>query len=378
MSKATKKLTKEEINKAVEDIMNPKRDDDSFADDVLNNREPEIDLGIQPVTTENANPLAEVLVSDTVKKFESSREDMTVKEYLERFNSGVIKIPECQRMFVWTDKQVDELMNSIRANVSITELKVGEVDGELYLADGLQRTNALIHLAASKKLSDADRATLMAYEVTVNTTHGMDWENFNKWFYNCNNGTPLASSVKESAKLSPALHAAVMELSGHDFLRNAPMKKLSMKNDHKRVIAMSFLCSAAGLHPGTVAPRMCRCMSDGEGLILDNLQAAKNNLNLVLDGLKQLKKEFVEKAMSATYICPWGIVLTQFNNISADEIAEVTMRIFEGKKIPTGYSSTTGSGSGSKENVNSRAAFYVSEIQKIRAERTLEWESKAV
>lgn len=355
--------------------------DSSFAEDVLNDVEPEIDLGI--CVPEATDEYAEVLESakepvKEVKKFRTSNQTVCVKTYLNRFKSGDVKIPDCQRMFVWTDKQVAELMNSIRCNMAIPPIQLGEVDGVAYLVDGLQRTTALMKLAEDKKLSEDDKKTLMSYKIGICTTHEMDWETFNRWFYNCNNGTPLASAVKESAKLSANMQEAVFKLAGNEFFRTAPMQKTPQKGDHKRVIAMSFMCSAAGLFPGTVAGNLSKQLNNAEDLILSHVDAATTNLQTVLDGLKQLKKEFVEKAMNANYITAWGKVLKEMNNVSADEIAEVTMRVFEGSKALPGYRATIGSGAASANAFKNRANFYISELQKLRAERTIDWESKGI
>lgn len=355
----------------------------AFAKDVMSGNEPELDVGIQ--TTEETDECAEVLESakeapaKEVKKFKTSNQTVCVKTYLNRFKSGEIKIPDCQRMFVWTDKQVEELMNSIRSNMAIPALQLGEVDGVAYLVDGLQRTTALMNLAEDKKISEEDKKTLLSYKIVICTTHDMDWESFNRWFYNCNNGTPLASAVKESAKLSSGLQAAVLKLSGNEFFRSAPMQKTPQKGDHKRVIAMSFMCSAAGLYPGTVAGPLAKQLNNAEDLILSHFDQAEKNLGIVIDGLKQLKKEFVEKAVNTAYMSAWGVAFNKFNvKINADDVAEVTMKIFEGKKALPGYRATIGSGAGSSKMVLKRAEFYVDELEKLGKKRTLEWESKVV
>lgn len=368
--------TDEAVNVAVEEATV------SFANDVMSGNEPELDVGIQ--TTEETDECAEVLESakeapvKEVKKFKTSNQTVCVKTYLNRFKSGEVKIPDCQRMFVWTDKQVEELMNSIRSNMAIPALQLGEVDGVAYLVDGLQRTTALMKLAEDKKISEEDKKTLLSYKIAICTTHDMDWESFNRWFYNCNNGTPLATAVKESAKLSSDLQNAVLSLAGHEFFREAPSKKTAQKGDHKRVIAMSFMCSAAELTPGTISSQLTKTLTISEGPVMRNYEKAKANLQIVIDGISQLKKEFVEKSYNAAYMTAWGVAMTSLNNINADEIAEVTMRIFEGSKALPGYRKTTGSGANSKDAVNKRAAFYISEVEKLRKERTLEWESKAI
>ena len=346
---------------------------EEFVNDVITGKEEEIDVGLQTDEAEASSDKAEEV--QPVKKFKSSRQDLSVRTYLNRFKSGDIKIPECQRMFVWTDAQVAELMESIRANVSITELKLGEVDGVNYLADGLQRTTALMMLADSKKLSEEDKKILMSYKVLVTTTHDMDWESFNKWFYRCNNGTALASSVKECAKLSPELHDVVMELSGESFFREAPSKKQFTKNDQKRIIAMYMLASAAELTPSAVAGKLANSLSEAESLVIKNKDVAKEYLNVVIEALGQLKNEFVEKALTANYVCPWGIVFNQFTNVSAEEIAEVTMKVFEGKKPLPAYSATLRGSAASKESIKRRAALYGELLQKLRKEREAEWNS---
>lgn len=351
--------------------------------DILSGKDVEIDLGLRTeVDQENEtaeemdNPLADALEpAEDTKRFEVSKEDMPVSEYLNLFENGEIKIPECQRMFVWDDKQVMKLLDSIKKNVSITELKLGEVNGTLYLADGLQRTNALMKLLNSKKVSDEDKTIIRGYEVTVNTTHEMDWESFNEYFYNCNNGTALATSVKECAKLSPDLHEAIMDLSGNSFFREAATKKLFAKNDHKRIIAMAFLCYTAGVKPGITAGQLSKTLTLAEELALEHKDEAKANLNVIIEGLSLLNDEMVGKALNANYICSWSLLFNEYTNINADEVAEVTMKIFGGKKPIPEYSATTGGGAASPTNVKNRAHLYGTLLHNLRKERELDWNS---
>lgn len=403
---------KEIKNSVVESIITGK-EMNSFAEDIMNGKEPELDLGIQnePIdleleaeeveevpdeipaedepelelglqespVEEMENPLEEVFEKpEEVKKFKVSRQDICVKTYLNRFKSGEIKIPECQRMFVWDDKQIDELLVSIKKGLSMTELKLGEVDGQMYLADGLQRTTALMKMLDSKKISDEDKKTIQSYKVLVNTTHDMDWDSFNEYFYNCNNGTALASAVKACAKLSDKMHAAVMELSGNEFFRTATAKKVFSKNDQKRVIAMAFLSYSAGIKAGITAPVLSKRLIEAEDIILNHKDEAKRRLDIVVEGLSQLEDKFVYQATNANYICAWNHVFDAYTNVGADDVAEVTMKIFEGAKPLPAYSRTVGGGSSSKNSVENRAKVYMKVMEEVRKNHELEWNSEVV
>lgn len=358
------------INAIVEDIVNPSAAaEDSveeFANDVISGKEEEIDVGLQTDGVEN--PLEDALEKpEEIKEFKYSCQKLSVKTYLERFKAGKIAVPSCQRSAgVWKKDQEDRLVDTILSKLPIPAVTLGEVDEQAYVVDGLQRTTTLEHLMTRKDIDDETKKKIQSYQLNIVTVHDMDWESFEKYFYNCNNGTPLATAVKECASLPTELSSAINKVSDNSFFYEGEFGRTVLTNEQKRIMAMSMLLAATGLNSAIKAKDLAKAMLNAENLIGDNVDKAKANMDKVIEAFKALKAEHVKRGFNSNYVCAWGYLLVQYPEITSDEIAEVTMHIFEKTKAITPYSSTTGSGSAGWKTLQKRINVIADVLDEIR------------
>lgn len=333
--------------------------------------EPELNLGLQDNPVEEIeNPLEEVLEEPVgITEYKSSRQNISVKTYLERYRSGKITVPSCQRSAgVWKKDQEDRLVDTMMSKLPIPAITLGEVEGQSYVVDGLQRTTALEHLLSRKDIDEETKKKIQSYQLNVVTVHEMDWVGFEKYFYNCNNGTPLASAVKECASLPAAVAAAVNEVANNSYFYEGEFGRTTITNDHKRVMSMSMLLAATGLNSSIKAKELAKALTTAENLVVCNTEKAKANMNKVIDAFKLLKSEFVKRGFNANYVCTWGYLLVQYPEITAEEIAEVTMRIFAKSKAIPAYSKTTGNGSAGWKPLQNRINVVADILDEFRKE----------
>lgn len=383
-------ITGEEMNSFAEDIMNGKEPEldlgiqnepidleleaeevEEVPDEILAEDEPELELGLQESPVEEMeNPLEEVFEEPTViKEFKASCQKLSVKTYLERYKAGKIAVPSCQRAAgVWKKEQEDRLIDTIVSKLPVPAITLGEVDGQAYVVDGLQRTTTLEHLLNRKDVDEDTKKKIQSYQLSIVIVHDMDWESFEKYFYNCNNGTPLASAVKECAGLPSTLTNAINTVSNNPYFYEGEFGRTAITNDHKRIMSMSFLLAATGLNSAIKAKELSKALLTAENLVLDNVTKAVNNMNKVIEAFKLLKADYVKRAFNANYVCVWGYLLVQYPEITIDEIAEVTMYIFAKSKAISKYSACTGSGAANWKPLKGRIEVVADVLDKLRKE----------
>lgn len=404
-------MSNKEIKNAVVESIITGKEMSSFAEDVMSGKEPELDLGIQnepvdleleaeeveevpeeiPVEDEPEldlglqenpveeieNPLAEALEEpEEVQEFKSSCQKLSVKTYLERYRSGKIAVPSCQRAAgVWKKEQEDRLIDTIISKLPVPAITLGEVEGQAYVVDGLQRTTTLEHLLNRKDVDEETKKKIQSYQLNIVTVHDMDWESFEKYFYNCNNGTPLASAVKECAALPSTLTGAINTVTNNPYFYEGEFCRTAITNDHKRIMAMSFLLAATGLNSAIKAKELSKALLTAENLVIDNVEKAAQNMNKVIEAFKLLKTDYVKRAFNANYVCVWGYLLVQYPEITINEIAEVTMHIFAKAKAISKYSTYTGSGAANWKPLKGRIEVVADVLDELRKELNDEQEA---
>lgn len=126
----------------------------------------------------------------------------TIGAYLDDVAEGVISLPNYQRSFVWEDKQVLFLADSVRRGIPLPPVIVAKVGDLSLLTDGYQRTTALRRIAEGleeEHLDEFSSSVLYVLEVTCDTA-----EEAATLFVRYNNGKPLAGIERSKATLSEA------------------------------------------------------------------------------------------------------------------------------------------------------------------------------
>lgn len=140
--------------------------------------------------------------SECKKMAKYEMKQLTIGEYLDNVAEGIVSLPNYQRSFVWDDKQVDLLADSVRRGIPLPPVIVAKVGDLSLLTDGYQRTTALRQIAEGLEEEHAEEfnaAIMYALEVTCETA-----EEAATLFVRYNNGKPLAGIEKSKATLSEA------------------------------------------------------------------------------------------------------------------------------------------------------------------------------
>ena len=127
---------------------------------------------------------------------------LTIGEYMDNVAEGIVSLPNYQRSFVWDEKQVELLADSVRRGIPLPPVIVAKVGDLSLLTDGYQRTTALRQIAEGLEEEHAEEfnaAIMYALEVTCETA-----EEAATLFVRYNNGKPLAGIEKSKATLSEA------------------------------------------------------------------------------------------------------------------------------------------------------------------------------
>lgn len=149
--------------------------------------------------------------------------------FLKAIENGEIKLPPFQRIgTAWSADKVIALAQTLANLESIGCFNIAIVNGEYYLVDGQQRSNALIHILNT--LDDEDKAIITDYQALVNITEFQSFAQMADNFVRINGTSGLTSAQKMKAEL-------LTEKQLEDFNRlswsNAMMKLTSTEKDSK-------------------------------------------------------------------------------------------------------------------------------------------------
>lgn len=281
--------------------------------------------------------------------FEWSVDSTTVRSLLKRQKEGKLKLPLCQRLYVWDAKQRARLFQSVLSNAPCGVLMISEVEGVQYLVDGLQRLTSLMYLSVDydamdltkeqkKAVLDYRVATIVTKDTTANDTKDL----FNLY----NSGVPLAAAVKYRSTLSDNLNNAILSLSSNEFFRNVKSKTTFKKGHHHELIVENALLAASDFDFETnKAKDICAKLKNNEDIILENTEKAKNIVDRIVQIFSSgIDDEVIGRSFNANYICTLCYVIKKHPNYSNDDIRKMTNYIFADKTAIKSYTATTSNG----------------------------------
>lgn len=372
MSKSTKskKVTEKSAENTTNNNAEMKEDVlEQMVNSILNNVDPDIDVGIESESSDFGENLANAIeeaeadegmdladepANDVARKFPWTCERMTAGALIAQYKAGEIKIPKCQRLYVWSEKQKDELLTTIRQGLPFGDLTIGEVGGVKYLGDGYQRTVTMIQLSEDDTIPEAVKKEIMDYEVSVVTIKDMNWNAFNDYFRKRNCGTPLAKAVKERARLNDPATQAILDISAHPFFREGNFNSTFRKNQQQEIIAMTALIAAADFKTDCKAQRLADMISDNASKILQTKDKAKDVVNHIIEAFKEMPDDIVKRSFTATYINAWIYLALAHPEYTTEDIIDATCHIFAKHVAIFEYRQTTSGGSGSVKQLTAR------------------------
>lgn len=156
---------------------------------------------------------------------------LNMDDFLQSIQDGNIKLPPFQRIgTAWSADKVIALAQTLANLESIGCFNVAIVNGEYYLVDGQQRSNALLHILNT--LEEDDKAIITEYEALVNVTEFQSFAQMADNFVRINGTSGLTSAQKMKAEL-------LTEKQLEDFNRlswsDAMTKLTSTEKDSKEV-----------------------------------------------------------------------------------------------------------------------------------------------
>lgn len=150
-------------------------------------------------TMENFTALLNKTTS-CVENNASTTYTLNMDDFLKSIQSGSIQLPPFQRIgTAWSADKVIALAQTLANLESIGCFNVAIVNGEYYLADGQQRSNALIHILDT--LEDEDKSIITDYEALVNITEFQSFAQMADNFVRINGTSGLTSAQKMKAEL---------------------------------------------------------------------------------------------------------------------------------------------------------------------------------
>lgn len=130
----------------------------------------------------------------------SATYSLNMDDFLKSIQSGSIQLPPFQRVgTAWSADKVIALAQTLANLESIGCFNIAIVNGEYYLVDGQQRSNALIHIMDT--LDEDDKAIITDYEALVNVTEFQNFAQMSDNFVRINGTSGLTSAQKMKAEL---------------------------------------------------------------------------------------------------------------------------------------------------------------------------------
>lgn len=308
----------------------------------------------------------------SVRKHHRNTETTTIKSMLGRLQSGKIKLPLCQRLYVWNKAQRMELWESIKANYSIGTIILVDVNGEQFLVDGLQRLTSCIYLSVDRDdvgMTKEEKEDVSNYLIDISVVYDMTPDEVKTYFGRLNSGVSLASVVKARSKLSEDLNEAILEVSNNEWFRQSTSKGKTKatfaKGHHHELIAMNALLAAAGLPiTDNKAAALCKQLDEHEGEVLAAKDKAIELMEKVASVFRSTPDETSKRALSANYA---GILVHLIANKDPhfSDLVALTNRIFENTKAIPEYSATTRSQAADASRCRARYNLLCSLLEQV-------------
>lgn len=281
--------------------------------------------------------------------YEWSVDSTTVRSLLKRQKEGKLKLPFCQRLYVWDIKQRSRLFQSVLSNIPCGVLMLAEVNGVQYLVDGLQRLTSLMYLSIDydkMNITKDQKKVVLDYRVATIVVKDTNANDTKELFNLYNSGIPLAAAVKYRSTLSDELNNAILSLSSNEFFRDIKTKVTFKKGHHHELIAENALLAASGMEfDSNKAKDVCSKLKDNEQDVLDNMEKAKNIIDRIISVFSSgIDDDVVSRSFNANYVCPLCYIISKYPNYTDDNIREMTEYIFADKVAIKAYTTTTSNG----------------------------------
>lgn len=162
----------------------------------------------------------------------SATYSLNMDDFLSSIQDGNVQLPPFQRVgTAWSADKVIALAQTLANLESIGCFNVAIVNGEYYLVDGQQRSNALVHILDT--LDEDDKSIITDYEALVNVTEFQSFAQMADNFVRINGTSGLTSAQKMKAEL-------LTEIQLEDFNRlswsDAMTRLTSTEKDSKETI----------------------------------------------------------------------------------------------------------------------------------------------
>lgn len=288
---------------------------------------------------------------------EKTVETTSVRAILKRQKEGKIKLPLCQRLYVWNETMRRSLFESVERNYPCGAIILAESaeNGIQYLTDGLQRITSLMYLSIDFDqwgLTKEQKKMVLDYQITIITAKGLTDEEIKDLFNRSNSGIALASVVKERSKLPNNLNNLIMSIANHDFFRTLNTEDhikttpTFTKSGHHELIAMNTLIAASGLEQETnKAKDLCKTIREYETDVTDNYDKAVKLIERIADIYNSLDLTVAKRALNANFVGTLVYVITG-NDYSSEQIVGLINYIFEKTRALPAYAATTRAGAG--------------------------------
>ena len=346
----------------------------------MSNTENKIELVEQEVNVAEAldNAMSsitdEMIEVDEGKYFVRSSETITIRSLISRYKKEQIRVPACQRLYVWKSGDVDLLIDSVNHNFPIGMIILGECEGQKYLLDGLQRVTSLVEKLSSSKIADEEKKNILDYRIITETIHDMSEQDMNAFTQRCNMGVKMASATKHRAGLPKDLFNMIVELAGKEEYRQVKTNRTFVTSAHNELIAMHALLAAANT-PVTknTAAMLCKQLKiNADKLDATIFSHAKQSVNELCEAFITMKSYLTniycmpdkEADATAEHICVKGLnvnfaaalfrVMYKDLGVTTEEIQYMLKHIFEGKNAIKEYAATTANHSSDEKSLTNR------------------------
>lgn len=176
-----------------------------------------------------------VILANTIANMDNNASTtyaLNMNDFLQSIQNGNVQLPPFQRIgTAWSADKVIALAQTLANLESIGCFNIAIVNGDYYLVDGQQRSNALLHILET--LDEDDKAIITDYEALVNVTEFQSFAQMADNFVRINGTSGLTSAQKMKAEL-------LTEKQLEDFNRlswsNAMLKLTSTEKDSKETV----------------------------------------------------------------------------------------------------------------------------------------------
>lgn len=313
-------------------------------------------LDIEKALQDAAEGLDELKEDFEITRCEWEPKKMSVRTLLKKYKENKLKIPLCQRLYVWTEAMRKALYRSIPRNRPCSAMTVIEIDDTYYLIDGLQRMTSLMLLSNDKdKFTPEQRKEILDYNVLLIVVTGLPTTEMKDYFSALNSGMALAAVVKQRSQLSDELNDAILQISSNSFFRETPTNTTFNKSQHNELIALNTLLAVAGCEVGdNKAKSLCTRLSLHAKEAIEHVDHAKTIVERIATIYSNLPKDIAERSMNANFIGILVYVIVKNHEFSNENIVQLIKHIFSGKRAIKEYSATTSQSAGSENNCKVR------------------------